>query len=169
SLSAWYRSSAIGTWGMEMLDELRALSEACEPPFQLVCAAAGLVFSTSLPVRERDTNEEPPDWNKRDAGWTIDRLLGPYDPDNREITIYNKGVEHAVKQLDTTTERLRYVVRLHEWSHAVFHVGVDREKAHELAKASLADDKAAEQQMVQTLTEAYQSTAYHVHEQIAQA
>lgn len=152
-----------------MADVLEALSQVCQPPFQLVSAEAGLVFATSLAAGERSTDEDPPDWGKRDEGWTIDGLLGLYSAEKREITIYSKGITHAATQLGTTPARLEYVVRLHEWGHAVFHLGVDQGKSFELAKASLANDASVERLTAQKLTETYQSVDHHVHEQMAQA
>jgi hypothetical protein len=152
-----------------MADVLEVLSQVCQPPFQLVGAAAGLVFATSLSAGERATDEDPPDWGKRDEGWTIDGLLGLYDADRREITILTKGIAHAAAQLSTTPERLTYVVRLHEWGHAVFHLGVDQAKSADLAQASLANDPSVERLTARKLTDTYRSVDHHVHEQIAQA
>ncbi|MER9255392.1 hypothetical protein NKI59_27030 [Mesorhizobium sp. M0598] len=152
-----------------MDDVLEALSQVHQPPFQLVSAVAELVFAISMSPGERSTDEDPPDWRKRDEGWTIDGLLGVYVADKREITIFAKGIKHAAAQLGTTPSGLEYVVRLHEWGHAIFHLGVDRVKSAELAKASLTNDASAEQVTGQRLTDTYGSVDPYVHEQIAQA
>lgn len=148
---------------------LEALSQVHQPPFQLVSSAAGLVFAMSMSPGEQLTEDDPPEWGKRDEGWTIDGLLGVYVADEREITIFSKGIKHAAAQLGTTPERVEYVVRLHEWGHAVFHLGVNQHKSAELAKASLTNDPSMERLTAQELTDTYRSVDPYVHEQIAQA
>jgi len=159
----------VGTDMADVLEVFEALSQVFRPRAQLVSAAAGLVFASSLSAGERSTDEDPPEWDKRDEGWTIDGLLGLYVAEKREITIFTKGIAHAAAQLGTTPGRLEYVVRLHEWGHAVFHLGVDQGTSFELAKAGLANDPSVERLTAQKLTETYRSVDDHVHEQIAQA
>jgi len=152
-----------------MATTLDILSEVCRPPHELVCAAAELFFPDSPSPTEQFSDEEPPHWGNRKEKWTIDGLLGRYDADTTKITIYNKGIEYAATRIGTMPERLKYVVRLHEWSHAVFHLGLDSEMRTELSKASHKGEEVLIRSIANELTETYRSTDDYVHEQIAQA
>ena len=60
-------------------------------------------------------------------------------------------------------------MRIHEWGHAGFHLGVDQAKSAELAKAYLSDDESVSRATRNKLTSIYSSVDSHVHEQIAQS
>src|SRR2546429_8856507 len=79
----------------------------------------------------------PPGWAHRDELWTIDELLGLYEPHQRMITIFTKGIGHVAGQLGVQTFSVEYLVRVHEYAHAVFHLGVDQSPSASLAKAFL--------------------------------
>lgn len=148
---------------------LQAMSEIHRGAYQLARAATGLMLATALQAGEQHSEEDPPQWARRDEGWTIDGLLGQYDAKARMITIFDKGIAHVAAQMGTAAERLEYVVRLHEWGHAMFHLGVDGETSAALAQASLAGRDAEIRTMDQALTAAYNAVDPYVHEQIAQA
>jgi hypothetical protein len=153
---------------MDMDEVMTPLSQIHRSPFQLVSAAAGLVLATPMSPGERTTDEDPPEWEKRDERWTIDGLLGCYNAGKREITIFSKGIEFAAPHIGTTPELLTIIVRLHEWGHAVFHLGVDQETSAALANAYVNNRIAQIEDTQRALTQAYQAAESYVHEQIAQ-
>jgi hypothetical protein len=154
-------------WNGKMKN-LGALSEIWVSPMHLVGPAASLMFAIPLQPAETATDEDPPGWDKREEGWSIEELLGQYNSQKKTITLFNKGIKHAAEQLIIPVEGLRYVVRLHEWGHAVFHLGVNRGVSAELAGAMLADDDDLIESTVKELTKIYNSVQEYVHEQIAQ-
>ena len=107
-----------------MTDQLEALAKVIKFPGQLVSAELSLYFAMSMQPSERSTDEEPPGWADRDERWTIDELLGLYEPHKREITLFTKGIEHVAEQLRVKFWSVEYLVRIHEYAHAVFHLGV---------------------------------------------
>lgn len=54
----------------------------------------------------------------------IEAVLGLYAPTGQRITIYRKGIECVSKILKVREKDLTFIVRLHEWAHALIHVGV---------------------------------------------
>jgi hypothetical protein len=120
------------------MQRLEALSQVFKSPHQLVGAETSLVFPTSMQASENFTDVEPPGWADRDELWSIDSLLGCYDPQQRQITIFKKGIEHVAQKLALPSiEGIEYVIRIHEWGHAVVHLGVDQEKSSELTSQGL--------------------------------
>jgi hypothetical protein len=152
-----------------MITSLAAMSQIFKPPSQLVKAETSLVFAPSMQPDEACTDDDPPAWADREEQWSIDELLGRYDLQIQKITIYNKGIEYVAGKLDVLEDWVKLIVRIHEWGHAVFHVGVDEEKSNELAKASLANDGSARKRTLDELTTNYDSVDPYVHEQFAQA
>ena len=130
-----------------MIAKMEMMSQVLKHPFQIVSAETGLVFANSLQPSEISSDDNPPGWAKRDEIWTIEELLGLYDSQKRKITIFKKGIEHVAQQLLVKSFYVEYVVRIHEWGHAGFHLGVDQNKSAELAKASLNNDKNTERAM----------------------
>jgi hypothetical protein len=55
----------------------------------------------------------------------IDGTLGLYDPSKKEITVFQKGVKRAARFLRARPEDLLQIVRLHEWAHALLHLGLE--------------------------------------------
>ena len=110
-------------------------------PYQLVSAWTGLVFATPLQAGEVESDDDPPGWDSRDEIWTIDELLGQYDAQARTITIFTKGIAHVAQRMAVSEEQLKSIVRIHEWAHANFHLGVAPDTSAELAKAYLHDNE----------------------------
>jgi hypothetical protein len=148
---------------------MKTMSQVLKHPFQLVSAETGLVFASSLQPSEISSDDEPPGWAKRDEIWTIEELLGLYNSQEEKITIFNKGIEYIAQHLLVKPLYVEYIVRIHEWAHAGFHLGVDQNRSVELAKASLNDDKDVERVTREDLTGIYSSVDPYVHEQIAQS
>jgi hypothetical protein len=76
------------------------------------------VYSDDRPVFVRKSQSEDP--------WIpIDVLLGCYDPQGRIIKIFHKNVEHfASAKFNCAPRDLEFIVRLHEYAHALIHLGV---------------------------------------------
>lgn len=149
-------------------DMIEALSQVCKGPYQMVKEETALVFGTGLEPVEQSSDEDPPQWDRRDEGWAIDGFLGQYEAQTRQITIFDKGISHAAEQLNVNPDQLRYIVRIHEWGHGIFHVGVDEATNVALAKETLKDNHAYRNDLLRMLTGRYGSVEPYVHEQIAQ-
>jgi len=70
---------------------------------------------------------QPPLLGKYENGEIIpiDGILGQYDPKLKEITIFQKGIDWASEKLKVNSKGLEQVVKYHEWSHAILHLGKD--------------------------------------------
>lgn len=55
----------------------------------------------------------------------IDGLLGQYFPDERRVEIYGRACDDVAASLGLDPARLRRVVKVHEYAHAVTHLGLD--------------------------------------------
>jgi hypothetical protein len=151
-----------------MTDNLEALVQVIKSPFHLVSAEVALIFALPMQPSKRSVAIDPPGWAHRHELWTIDELLGLYEPQQRRITIFTKGIEHVAGQLGVPTFSVEYLVRIHEYAHAVFHLGVDHSTSVALAKAFLDNDPSLERTTASGLTAVYSSVDTYVHEQIAQ-
>ena len=151
-----------------MNEWLDTLAHILKLPSQLVSAELSLYFATSMHPSECVSDEDPPGWGRRDELWTIDELLGLYEPAKRRITLYTKGIGHVSERLGVSPDTIRYLVRVHEHAHAVFHLGVDQAKSAELAASFLKDDKTLERETVAELSAVFSAVDSYVHEQIAQ-
>ena len=80
-----------------------------------------MLFSRWWPSEE-DSVLNPPAWAERNENWSIEAMLGRYDSSLQTITVYTKGVELVAGWLGVPEERLKYIVRIHEWGHAVLHL-----------------------------------------------
>lgn len=151
-----------------MTDTLEVMYQVFKSPHQLVCAETTLFFSTSMMPSEEKSDDEPPGWALRDELWTIDELLGVYDSTRRKITIFDKGIGFIAARLGVPAEFIEYIVRIHEYGHAVFHLGVDRPTYDALNRAFLEDSPHWQLDTASVLTAVYASVDPYVHEQIAQ-
>ena len=139
------------------------------PSYLLAQRAIGFQFADgSLTPSLKESDDEPPEWAIRDERWTIDGLLGSYDASQRLITIFCKGIEHIALQLDLDPFHLNRIVTIHEYGHAVFHLGMIQQ---EIALIDGMQPKSKEHIIADTLrmrTDAYNEVERYVHEQIAQ-
>ena len=86
-------------------------------------------------VSEETSHAEPPkSFDEKVEVIPIDECLGLYEPEKTKITIYEKGIQKASKIIRCNPTRLEYIVRLHEWSHAVVHIGLHKENEARLRK-----------------------------------
>lgn len=57
----------------------------------------------------------------------IDQFLGVYSLDKQQIIIFLRGIREASERLQAKPKHLEIIVRLHEWAHAVFHLGLSQD------------------------------------------
>lgn len=79
-------------------------------------------------VREVFTTEDPPDDFRKvlDTGEIdTDRYLGIYLPSLREVRIFVRAIDHFAGVLRVDRSTLEAVVRLHEYAHAIVHLGAN--------------------------------------------
>ncbi len=100
-------------------------------PGILVQQAMKNVFAPAR-LSERYSAEQPifaPQSPDEDPQVPIDQVLGKYDDRKRLITIYVKNIARFAKKLQCTEAELLYVVRLHEYAHALDHMGLPFDEA----------------------------------------
>ena len=95
----------------------------------------GLVIETGLGaivphlLQEIFTEEDPPISMASDemerGPIEIDGLLGMYLPDQRLIKIYLRSIEVVSRSIRVEAEDLQFVVRAHEYAHALVHLGTE--------------------------------------------
>jgi len=110
--------------GLDIYTEVRRL------PFHVIQAAVDnrWMFADSHMPSETFSEADPPvRITDVTDGIVIDGLLGQYNPSTREITIFRKGIGHIAEILKVSPEDLTQVVRLHEWAHALLHLGLEKD------------------------------------------
>jgi hypothetical protein len=98
-----------------------------EHPALLIQAALREVFRPTTPTEvysdEQPVFIQPPP--QKDSWIPIDVLLGNYDPKTRTIRIFYKNIQHfAETTFSCPISDLETIVRLHEYAHALVHLGV---------------------------------------------
>lgn len=101
------------------------MSEVIKAPHQLVEGEMPLrkFLITQFPSESTSHDEPPVRISKKTEQIPIDGVLGTYDPIKRAITIYEKGIGDVSALLQVKVDDLKYVVRIHEWAHAIVHLG----------------------------------------------
>jgi hypothetical protein len=74
----------------------------------------------------RESDETPPAVRNNRSKWIdirpdFDGLLGQYHPPR--ITVYRKAIVAVANEFDLHPEHLKRLVDLHEWAHALHHLG----------------------------------------------
>jgi hypothetical protein len=83
------------------------------------------MFAITHHPSETESDEEPPICLAAQGDViAIDGVLGLYNPEAQEITIFRKGINRVAETLDSRPADLKFLVRLHEWAHALLHVGL---------------------------------------------
>jgi len=106
---------------------LEATAQVRVPPLQVVQQA--VKYEWTFPVghcpSEIESHEEPPiRLDERFDIIPIDGVLGLYTPATQRITIFRKGILRVAEILNVLEDDLAFVVRLHEWNHALVHIGL---------------------------------------------
>ena len=111
--------------GISMLDN--AAEFFLPMPFEILQELTRLKFVSGKFPKERRSEEKPPLFDSYQNGEIIpiDGVLGIYDPKSREIVLFEKGITWAGDRLNLKPEHLEIVVKYHEWSHAIIHIGRD--------------------------------------------
>jgi hypothetical protein len=87
---------------------------------------------------ERCSDAEPPmHLHKHAETIPICYVLGAYEPDHRRITVFDKSVSCVARWLNTAPAQLRMLVRLHEWSHALIHLGTSQDQRKSILDGSV--------------------------------
>ena len=74
--------------------------------------AGDIAYARDVDATIGDSDDaEPPGWADREERWSIDELLGVYDPKQLEITIFAKGIEYAAQKMAASPDAIRYLVR----------------------------------------------------------
>jgi len=120
----------------EMRDAMDALSEVLVAPAFLLWDHVGRAFfhGSNNTVTEEASRDDPPLLAHQGGRWIdltpdFESLLGVYQADRRRIVLFDKGIEWLADRQDWSPNRLRMIVRLHEWSHALHHLGAPRRHA----------------------------------------
>ena len=110
---------------------LDALAEVLKPPFQVVEAVVdhNWTFAINHFPREVQSDEEPPvRLDARTDIIPIDGVLGIYTPERQEIKIFKRGIEDVASRLGLRAQDIALIVGLHEWAHALFHIGLPKDE-----------------------------------------
>lgn len=127
------------------------------------------VFRPAAPVEfySQDRPLLPPNF---DEGLVpIDILLGRYFPSDMRIEIYIRNIEHYAKStFNCEVNNLEHIVRLHEYAHALVHIGITHEKDYEILSDVQKTGKTEWASFLQEWTGEYNTFDKYVHEQLAQ-
>ena len=145
---------------------LDVFAEVRRQPFHIIQAAVDhqWIFADGHMPSETFSEADPPiRLTDVTDGIAIDGLLGLYNPSTREITIFRKGVGHVAEILKVSPEDLTQVVRLHEWAHALLHLGL--EKADRM---SILRDESQWEERLARLNSWFSALDDNLHESLAQ-
>lgn len=142
------------------------LSEVTKPPCQILLKLIHYryQFAIGKTLMESETDADPP---KRIGPKVdvipIDEYLGMYDYRKRKITIFKKGIEEASRTIECKPTHLNYVVRLHEWVHALVHIGLSESDRLQVLK-----DDGYWPECLKRATQIYLAFEDRLHEHLAQ-
>jgi hypothetical protein len=142
------------------------LADVFRIPFQVLEKLTKYEYqfvTSKFPTEVLSDDEPPKKLEEKTEIIPIDEYLGLYEPNKTRITIFNKGIKNASNIIKCNPEHLKYIVKLHEWSHALVHIGLredDRLRA-------LKEDSYWEGRLKQS-TQVYESIETKLHEHIAQ-
>jgi len=144
--------------------------QAFPMPSNVLYEVTKLSLLIGCPLKEASTDDKPPlQLCHTTEIIPIDGFLGLYDLEERKITIFNKGIERASKELRCNPEHLRYIVRLHEWSHAILHLGVDQETADKVYATKYDPNNSTANKIIyRKQGKVYKSIENALHESLAQ-
>lgn len=120
-------------------------------------------FGSGARPDECDSDDPFPDLPKTIEILPVD-LLGKYEPHLLRITIYNHRIEQVARVLAISPSHLSMVVRLHEWSHALVHVG----QSQDLPPGAFVDNKPALSAAMAAANRLWRRIDDELHEVIAQ-
>lgn len=147
---------------------IETMYQVYRSPREMVASEIALEFPRGLGLDEKTSNDDPPGWADRHEQWEINGFLGMYEHEEKQITIFEKALNFAAAQMEVQEMRLRYVVRVHEWSHAAFHLAVAPVTCIDLERAKGQNESQAIDTYLETQSQAYTLVEEYVHEQLAQ-
>ena len=90
-------------------------------PKQAATRLTGLEWDFKHRPDEVESDEEPePTANEEELSTDT---LGRYSAETKTVTLFRKRLQECSEKLGVRVDLLREVVRLHEYGHAIFHVG----------------------------------------------
>lgn len=148
---------------MEALD---AFSEVFKPPSQIVEKTVDCRWTFAVnhcPAEVRSDDEPPVRLGERIDTIPICGVLGLYEPDTQQITIFSKGVARAAQVLGCQPDHLRLVVRIHECAHALLHVGLTKDD-----RLRVTENGSVWRESLKQATNWFKSLDPELHERLAQ-
>jgi hypothetical protein len=127
----------------------------------VLCDAPTERFSAEMPTLPPPQGTE--DW------LPIDVLYGSYDQDARAIEIYTKNIERDASVFGAESSDLLELVRLHEYAHAVTHLGVRWHRVTDALKSRTADGSTDWKTFLEDRTQKFKCLDSDSHEFLAQA
>jgi hypothetical protein len=92
----------------------------------LLPAITGLTWRIGFETEYEESDDDPPLEIGDDAETIpIDGYLGFYDPHSRRIVIYTQAITTVARRLNCNPKHLTQIVLLHEYAHAILHLGFD--------------------------------------------
>ena len=122
------RRFAVGVMALDALRQLspESMKQRSLQPQLLIQQRLGLIGPRN-PL-EIFTGERPPisiaSIDLEHGPVPIDDLLGAYFPERQEIKIFENEIQITAHSLKIPPDDLQYAVRLHEYAHAVVHLGL---------------------------------------------
>lgn len=89
-----------------------------------ICHSDFLAGSPDEILSEKIETDFPRILEKEPLQIEVDRFLGKYFPKKRRIEIYYRAIQRVSERIGVKFSDLFSVVRVHEWAHAIFHLGV---------------------------------------------
>ncbi len=150
---------------MEFEPMLDAMQDIHRPPYQVLSDLLDNEYDFAMRghPQEEESDEEPRKIDNRREWWPIDEVLGRYDPTNRSITLYRVGIKAASERVGRPAEHLGKIVRIHEYAHAIFHVGLTQGERMESRR-----DEGVPIPRLEEKTAQFRSVEVTVHESLAQ-
>lgn len=150
----------------EAIKLMDTIADVMKPPFQVLeLALKGTCsFSIGHYPREVISEDDPPiKLDRRVDVIPIDGFLGLYSPEKQKITIFNKGIQGASDVLQVNPRHLKIIVRIHEWAHALLHLGVA-----EIDRQNILKDDSYWFGILDASTKLFKEIEHDLHELIAQ-
>ena len=113
----------------EVLRLMDFVSEVRRTSFNVIQEAINFELSFSsrdFPSEVFSKKEPPIPLGDRTDGIVIDGALGLYDSSTKKITVFPKGIKRAAEILKASPNDLKQIVLLHEWAHALLHMGFEK-------------------------------------------
>jgi len=143
-----------------------------EHPTILMQAALGETFRPTSPM-EVYSDDQPtfaPQSPEQEHWVPIDILLGCYSSKSRIITIFHKNiVQFATAKFNCIPADLELIVRLHEYAHALIHLGLFWKDEPSLIRSYPPGKESDWKSFLRTRSVAFRSLPAEVHEFLAQA